>query len=138
MAFLDGAGVTKLVSILKTKFQEKSADWVVEQGTSGSWSYRKWHSGKIEAWTRWSVGTVAITTASPAYGGYRSGELSTTIPSGIFTSVPRAVGIKTYSQGGWLSHLRASSATSITAYMGCAQSMTITGQTIDIYAWQDR
>ena len=138
MAFLDGAGVTKLVSILKTKFQEKSADWVVEQGTKGSWSYRKWYSGKIEAWTRWNVGTVAITTASPPYGGYRSGELATTIPSGIFTSAPRAVGIKTYSQGGWLTLLRASSATSISAYMGCAQSMTITNQTIDIYAWQDR
>lgn len=116
---------------------EAVADWVTKQGTSGSWKYRKWHSGKVEAWARWNVGSVAITTASPAYGGYRSGELSFAIPSGIFTATPFAVGIKTYSQGGWLSHLRAASATSITAYMGCAQSMTITNQTIDIYAWQN-
>lgn len=26
------------------------ADFVVEQGTSGNWEYRKWHSGNVEAW----------------------------------------------------------------------------------------
>lgn len=138
MAFLDGAGVTKLVSILKTKFQEKGADWVTEQGTSGSWSYRKWNSGKIEAWTRWNVGTVAITTATATFGGYRSGEQTLTIPSGIFTSVPFTVGIKTYSMGGWLVNIRGTSATSISAYYGAGASTTIQDQTIDIYAWQDR
>ena len=31
---------------------EAVADWVTEQGTKGSWKYRKWHSGKVEAWIR--------------------------------------------------------------------------------------
>ncbi len=113
------------------------ADWVTEQGTNGSWKYRKWHSGKVEAWTRWNVGTVAITTASPTFGGYRSGELTLTIPSGIFTSAPFTVAEKTYSMGGWLSHIRASSATSITAYYGAGASTTINNQTIDVYAWEN-
>ena len=26
-------------------------DYIVEQGTSDIWTYRKWHSGKIELWT---------------------------------------------------------------------------------------
>lgn len=116
---------------------ETVADWVIEQGTDGSWKYRKWKSGKIEAWTRWNVGTVAVTTASPAYGGYRSAGLTLAIPSGIFTSAPFAVGIKSYSQGGWLANIMASSATSIGAFIGSAASTTFTGQTIDIYAWQN-
>ena len=32
-----------LVKILK-------CDYVVEQGTSGSWTYRKWNSGTLEQW----------------------------------------------------------------------------------------
>ena len=138
MAFLDGAGVTKLVSILKTKFQEKGADWVVEQGTNGSWKYRKWHSGKVEAWARWNVGDVACTITASTFGGYRSSSLSFAIPNGIFTTAPFAVGIKSYSQGAWLVSLMAASSTSISALFGCSVSTTVHEQTIDIYAWQDR
>lgn len=116
---------------------EVFADWVTEQGTNGSWKYRKWHSGKIEAWTRWEVGTVACTTASPAYGGYRSAGLNYTIPSGIFSSAPYIVGIKSQSQGGWLANISATSASQITAFFGSGGSATFTNQTIDIYAWQN-
>lgn len=78
MAFLDGAGVTKLVSILKTKFQEKSADWVVEQGTNRSWNYKKWHSGKYEAWRYYQANSLVITTASA--GTYYGGEKNIPFP----------------------------------------------------------
>lgn len=122
---------------LTLKGNESVADWVTEQETNGSWKYRKWHSGKVEAWTRWDVGTVAITTASPTFGGYRSAEQTLTIPSGIFTSAPFTVGTKTYSMGGWLAHMRGASATSITAYYGAGASTTIQNQTIDVYAWQN-
>lgn len=30
---------------------DKIADFSVEEGTSGIWTYRKWHSGVLEAWT---------------------------------------------------------------------------------------
>lgn len=78
MAFLDGAGVTKLVSILKTKFQEKGADWVVEQGTNNSWNYKKWHSGKYEAWRFYQATALTITTASA--GTYYGGEKNIPFP----------------------------------------------------------
>lgn len=116
---------------------ETIADWVTEQGTNGEWKYRKWHSGKIEAWTRWNVGTVACTTASPAYGGYRSTGLTFAIPSGIFTVAPCIVGIKSQSQGGWLANIAATSLSQITAFFGSGGSATFTNQTIDIYAWQN-
>lgn len=35
-----------------------SRDIIVSQGTSGSWTYRKWNSGIAECWMRWQ-GTVA-------------------------------------------------------------------------------
>lgn len=31
------------------------ADYVVEQGTSGIWAYRKWNSGIAECWGRTSI-----------------------------------------------------------------------------------
>lgn len=39
-------------------------DFVVEQGTSGIWTYRKWASGKIELWTREIQHKISFTTAS--------------------------------------------------------------------------
>ena len=127
----------KLLTKILQKLKAHDVDYITEQGANGSWKYRKWHSGKVEAWARWSVGTVPVTTASLPYGGYRSGALTFTIPSGIFTATPHAVGTKTYSQGGWLTHLQATSTTSITAYIGCGTSATLTSQTIDVYAWQN-
>ena len=113
------------------------ADWVTEQGTNGAWKYRKWYSGKVEAWYHWSLGDVDITTASPSYGGYRSLEITTTIPSGIFTAAPFVVAAKTYSQGGWLANIQGKSATQIGVLYGSGASATIHNQTIDVYAWQN-
>ena len=50
-------------------------DFVVEQGTSGDWSYRKWNSGIAECWARKAVSTAVNT----AWGNlYVSGSLSST------------------------------------------------------------
>ena len=37
------------------------ADYVVEQSTSGNWSYRKWNSGWAECWAAFQVASVAVT-----------------------------------------------------------------------------
>lgn len=37
-------------------------DYVIEEGTSGVWTYRKWHSGVYECWTRRSI-SLAIDAA---------------------------------------------------------------------------
>ena len=44
-----------------------TADYVVEQGTSGIWTYRKWNSGVAECWGKTSVSgsaTMLETTVS--------------------------------------------------------------------------
>ena len=51
------------------------ADYVVETGTSGVWTYRKWNSGIAECWCKRSVST----TINTAWGSlYTSGALSGT------------------------------------------------------------
>lgn len=43
-------------------------DFVIAHGTSGNWTWRKWHSGIMEEWYRETRSSVAITTRSG--GGY--------------------------------------------------------------------
>lgn len=44
----------KIINIIKSINQkvESVDDFVIEQGTSGKWRYRKWNSGLIEMWSR--------------------------------------------------------------------------------------
>lgn len=62
------------------------ADYVVEQGTSGIWTYRKWASGIAECWGN-STYTVNIT--SP-WGSLYEAKLTDSInyPTGLFTNIP--------------------------------------------------
>lgn len=63
-----------------------SADYIVEEGTHGSWYYRKWASGIAECWcrvtmtaTKWSAwGNVWEGSPYPAF----------TFPSGLFNAIP--------------------------------------------------
>ena len=57
------------------------ADYIAEYGTSGIWYYRKWASGRVEAWTAVNVSAPAstLTTANVA------------VPEGIFTAAPNKV-----------------------------------------------
>lgn len=46
------------------------ADYVVEQGTSGIWTYRKWNSGIAECWGRYSKSVAANAIDSSNYVSY--------------------------------------------------------------------
>lgn len=58
---------------------------VVEQGTSGIWTYRKWSNGTAECWGHQDVGS----TAYSANGGYK--KVEATLPSGLFITTPDIV-----------------------------------------------
>ena len=60
------------------------ADYVVEQSTSGNFTYRKWKSGLAELWGTTTSANYNMTTS---YGGTYYGTATVTIPTGIFTSV---------------------------------------------------
>jgi len=61
------------------------ADYVVEQGTSGIWTYRKWNSGKSECWGAATTNSAPTTQDA---GGYRTSAVSESFPSGLFTVGP--------------------------------------------------
>lgn len=57
----------------------KGIDYIVEQGTSGIWTYRKWNSGNIELWGRYSATLSNYTTAFNGYGYYTTISLPFTV-----------------------------------------------------------
>ena len=66
------------------------ADYVVAQGTSGIWTYRKWNSGLSECWTTSTINTTG-TAWSNIMGGYGF-SVSYNFPSGLFVSSPQTSG----------------------------------------------
>lgn len=67
------------------------ADYVIEEGTSGIWNYRKWASGLAECF---GIGAHALTLSTvwtaPIY--YNSGgAISDALPNGLFTSVNECI-----------------------------------------------
>lgn len=61
------------------------ADYVVEQGTSDIWTYRKWNSGIAECW-----GTYTNTTShyAQSLGGYGYQSDLINFPTNLFISTP--------------------------------------------------
>lgn len=65
------------------------ADYVVEKGSSGNWTYRKWNSGRSEAWYSGSVTQNIQTGWGSVYFSGSNNNFS--IPSGVFNSAPTVV-----------------------------------------------
>ena len=62
-------------------------DCIVEQGTSGSWTYRKWNSGVAECWGT-VTGTLAPSEAESGITGLRVFSGSVAFPTGLFVDIP--------------------------------------------------
>ena len=90
------------------------ADYVVAQGTSGIWTYRKWNSGIAECWTTSTLNTTGTFWADIMGGhGY---SVSYNFPSGLFISSPITSGNGRTGTGGGFVFCNGS-ATSISAYV---------------------
>lgn len=50
---------------LKETIPEPAVDYIVEQGTSGNWTYRKWNSGVAECWGRTSISGLTTNVKLP-------------------------------------------------------------------------
>lgn len=115
----------------------KVEDFVTDEGTSGSWRYRKWNSGKIEAWFE---GTFSCAASTTARGALYYSNWSLTIPSAIgFTAAPNTLIGNTGDSETVISVN--GSATSATAMSGnvwrYASSSSALSITARIYAWQN-
>jgi len=62
------------------------ADFVIEEGTSSNWKYRKWNSGISECWQNIN-GTLSVTTAWGS-GLYIASIPSVSFPTNLFIERP--------------------------------------------------
>lgn len=82
------AGITKIIGVKNPSIPADTIDlndYIVEQGTSGMWTYRKWNSGIAECWGR-------VTVPSQTYaanGGYYN--VTGAPPTGLFVSASNPV-----------------------------------------------
>ena len=77
------------------------ADFVVEQGTSGIWYYRKWNSGRAECWGSVSVNTAVTTAWGSMYAG--ATKMSRQNYPFTFTSQPiEMASVRTASNAVWV------------------------------------
>lgn len=77
-----------LTAILNEVLPSVAVDYVVEQGTSGIWTYRKWNSGIAECW-----GYKSVSGSFSAWGAwYTFSVVGEDYPTGLFNSAPFSVG----------------------------------------------
>ena len=60
-------------------------DYIIENGSSGIWKWHKYASGQIKCWGEKTWTGVECSTS--AGGGYRSGDQTQALPSGLFTAI---------------------------------------------------
>ena len=77
----------------------KWLDCIVSSGTSGSFHWEKYSSGKARLWGYYSAGSVAMTSS---YGNvyFRGSANSFSIPSGLFSSTPNINALVGYASSG--------------------------------------
>lgn len=57
-------------------------DYIIEQGTSGIWTYRKWNSGIAECW---GTGSVSVLCKNQSGSCWFTDDLTIALPTGLFT-----------------------------------------------------
>ena len=76
------------------------ADYIVEQGTSGIWAYRKWNSGIAECWGTHEENMIINTQTSISGLYYKSFDLN--LPTGLFNAIPKLNGTLYSISGGFI------------------------------------
>ena len=72
------------------RIKNQAADYIVERGTFGDWTYEKWASGKAECWCKHNV-TGKFTTArnAPFYAPEDGADpVSISYPTNLFSAIP--------------------------------------------------
>lgn len=99
-----------LKELIKYMLAVLNIDYITAEGASSGWYYRKWKSGKVEAWGKH---TPSATAGSLWSNGIYYYDTSFSIPAGIFSDAPiRAYGTSNTSQW-WLGGISAVSTTSV-------------------------
>jgi hypothetical protein len=81
-ADLSSSAVTNFINELNVSgasINTTQADWVVEQGVNGIWTWRKWQSGLCDLWGRYTVNEAPYNT-TVAFGYWYRHEATINLP----------------------------------------------------------
>lgn len=109
--------------------ESEMSDFVVDQGTSDGWSYRKWNSGVAEVWGKSAGALQGVSSNNGIYHGY----ITVTIPM-LFSDKPDIVTYSAYATSGYdfCGKVVISSATQFNAYVLSLSNLA--GQSATIFA----
>lgn len=117
----------KAASIKEVLARILNTPLVIESGTSGIWTYRKWSNGIAECW-----GTVSWTITSwTAWGGwyYSNASPNTNFPANLFIAAPVLTAIGRTSNGDVGTYWRSATAISATTAPTFGFNRPATGST---------
>lgn len=106
-----------------------AVDLVVEQGTSGIWTYRKWSSGIAECWGTYNTGSITFSAFGNIYAGQKVMDLPFPFS---FTSVPTITATCSLSNWLWVVYVRATESQINSIRFAKASSQAET-QTVALY-----
>jgi hypothetical protein len=126
---------TVLDSSNYTNYVITPADYIVDEGTSGNITYRKWNSGVSEAWYYEQLDSVPLTTlmTENVYSNTSYNGRGVALPSGLFATgtIPIATA-NAYSNGYTCCQVASATATQVVYRIWSPYSATITGCRISI------
>lgn len=114
--------LTKMLNAIKV-------DYIVEQGTSGIWAYRKWNSGIAECWGVDSRSRAMTTQYGTAYYADIPNIM---FPSGLFVSAPSVTASRANTSGGATGLVTVSVGADASKVFGYAYSSTSLTTTVGI------
>ena len=95
-----------------------------ETASNATWTWRKWASGKIEAWCSYAPSSAVSTTVWSSPVRYK--DLTISIPSGVFSSTPGRVYGTSFNEQLWVVRAIGASATSIDCRFATLSSNNVT------------
>lgn len=116
-----------LYNVLSELVERAKVDSIIEESSINGWRYRKWKSGKVEAWYYYSAtGSVFDVWSAPV----RYKDISITIPDGIFDSSqnPKAFATSTSNQN-WVGFASANIANNAVN----VRLLTVVANSLNIY-----
>lgn len=76
---------------LERRFEKLETDYIIEQGTEGIWTYRKWASGIAECWCSYTSELSVSTPWGTGNSHYHDTVSAKNFPSNLFASKPNVL-----------------------------------------------
>lgn len=111
------------------------SDFIVEEGISGNWNYRKWNSGLLEQWYIGNPGSYTVGTARGSL--YSGGTITYTYPIEFVGQYPAVVANAMLGTSAWVVWAQASGLALNTVDVRIVSSGSISANpnfTVHIYA----